>query len=288
MTGFGRKSLSSEYGELNVEIFSVNKRFKEISIHLPAFFSSFEYEIKKEVEKVFFRGKISVKLEFFPSEKKLKEFFPDLEFLKNLKKSWLTYSKKLGYEKAVISLDFLLGQSEIFQEEKIKDFKNFRKLIFDALNLAIKNVIEMKEKEGRELFLDIQKRINFIKNKLALIKKRIPSIKKNYQTKLKAKFKEVFLEENLEDRLFKELALFAEKMDVTEEIIRLDSHIKLFLSSLKAKQETKGKKLEFILQECLREVNTIASKAMDVKLTKIIVETKAEIEKIKEQLQNIE
>ncbi|MFA6502294.1 MAG: DUF1732 domain-containing protein, partial [Parachlamydiales bacterium] len=113
--------------------------------------------------------------------------------------------------------------------------------------------------------------------------------KKNYEDKLKARFEELLKEKELfGERLLKEAAIFADKIDVTEEIVRLESHIKQFLSMLKSKEDIIGRKLDFLVQECLREVNTIGSKSLDVFISKKVIDIKAELEKIKEQIQNIE
>ncbi len=289
MTGFGRASVSSKLGNLILEITSVNKRFLEINIFLPRPIVFFEHEIRKWIEGKFFRGQVTLRFEYSPNEKNIETFLPDVAFLKNLKKGWEKLSKDLGYKKEEISFEFLLQYAKYNPSEKIQDISFFRSMLLKAVNIATDNLISMKSKEGKTLLLDMEKRVKLINKELLSIKKIAPQIKEKFEEKIKSKFEEIFKEkESFEDRLLKEVALFAEKIDITEEITRLDIHLNQFLILLKSKQEAIGRKLEFLLQECLREANTIAAKASDAEISNAVVEIKAEIEKIKEQLQNIE
>jgi len=289
MTGFGRVKVSSALGKLTLEITSVNKRFLEINISLPRTLSFFEHEIRKWIEKKISRGQVLLKFEFSPSDKSFDAFLPEELFLKNLKNRWERLSEDLGYKKEEISLEFLLQQIKFSPSEKIKNINIFRKFFLKAVNSATNNLILMKAKEGKNLLLDTEKRIKIINKQLLFIKKTAPITKKKFAEKIKSKFEEIFKEyESYEDRLLKEIALFAEKIDITEEITRLDIYLKQFLSLLHSKQQVIGRKLEFLLQECLREANTIAAKASNAEISKAVVEIKAEIEKIKEQLQNVE
>ncbi|NGX29249.1 MAG: hypothetical protein K940chlam4_00079 [Candidatus Anoxychlamydiales bacterium] len=289
MTGFGGALVSSKVGKLTLEITTINKRFLEVSIFLPKVFSTFETEIRKCVSSKIVRGQVSLKFEFSPSEKNIFSLLPSSTYLKNLKKGWEKLSKDLGFKKDEITLEFLLSQTKYIPEEKIKDVASLKKMIFDSVEKAINNVIQMRRKEGLVIKVDLEKRINAIKKQLLSIQKKAPITKKNFEKRLKAKFEDIFVDKvEVEDRLLKEVAIFADKIDITEEILRLDNHLKEFLLLLKAKQTSVGRKLEFLLQECLREANTIASKASDADISRAAVVIKDEIEKIKEQLQNIE
>ncbi|NGX36821.1 MAG: hypothetical protein K1000chlam1_01674, partial [Candidatus Anoxychlamydiales bacterium] len=171
MTGFGRADVSSKLGKLSLEISTINKRFLEINMYLPKRLSFLENEIRKRVEKNILRGQVLLKFEFYPSEKNLISFLPDVTYLKNLKKGWEKVSKDLGYSKNDISLEFIIDKAKYLPEEKIKDVQPFKKLIFDTINLAMKNLLEMRSKEGRALVIDIEKRINKIKKELLSIKR---------------------------------------------------------------------------------------------------------------------
>lgn len=289
MTGFGRAGISSKLGKLSLEITSINKRFLEINISLPKSLAFFEYEIRNLVEEKISRGQLNLKFDFSLNEKNIELFLPDVNFLKNLKKGWEKLSKELEFEKGEITLEFLLQHAKYNPSEKIEDIASFRSIISKALDAAITNLISMKSKEGKKLQLDMENRIKLITKEVTLIKKLAPQTKENFAEKIKAKFEELFKEEKeFEDRLIKEVALYADKIDITEELTRLQMHLEQFLSLLKSKEDSVGRKLEFLLQECLRESNTIAAKASNAQISKAVVEIKAEIEKIKEQLQNIE
>ncbi|NGX49244.1 MAG: hypothetical protein K940chlam5_00840 [Candidatus Anoxychlamydiales bacterium] len=289
MTGFGASLVSSKVGKLTLEITTVNKRFLEVNIFLPKVFSSFETEIRKYISSKIVRGQVSLKFEFSPSDKNISSMLPNSAYLKNLKMGWEKLSKDLGFKKDEITLGFLLSQTKYIPEEKIKDVASLKKMIFDSVEKAINNVIQMRKKEGLVIKVDLEKRIASIKKQLSSIQKKAPITKKNFEKRLKTKFEDIFRDKSeIEDRLLKEVAIFADKIDITEEILRLDNHLKEFLLLLKAKQASVGRKLEFLLQECLREANTIASKASDADISRAAVVIKDEIEKIKEQLQNIE
>jgi uncharacterized protein (TIGR00255 family) len=289
MTGFGRSVVSSNLGKIIIEITSINKRFLEVNIFLPRSVAFFEHEIRKWIEEKISRGQITVRCEYSPSGKSIESFLPDVEFLKNLKKGWEKVSKDVGYKKEEISLEFLLQQIKYGPSEKIQDITSFRNLLVKAVNSATKNLLSMKSKEGKILLVDMEKRIRFITKELLNIKKLAPCTKEDFAKKIKLKLEEIFKDkEDYEDRLLKEVAMFAEKIDITEEITRLDLHLKQFLSLLKSKQEVIGRKLDFLLQECMREANTMSAKASDAKISNGVVEIKSELEKIKEQIQNIE
>lgn len=288
MTGFAGADISSKIGKLRLEITSVNKRFLEINIILPESMTFMEHEIRKWVDNKIFRGQLTLRFIFLPSDENIKFFLPDSDFLKALKKGWDRISKELGYKEKV-SLEFLLRDASYSHSRKIQDESFFKKLLFQIVNIAINKLIAMKAREGKTLLSDMEKRVKLISKELLYIKKTAPRAKENFAEKIKLKFEELFKEKEIyQDRLLKEIAIFAEKIDITEEITRLEMHLKQFLALLKSKSDAVGRKLEFLLQECSREANTISSKACDAEISKAVVEMKAEIEKIKEQLQNIE
>ncbi|MBN2479684.1 MAG: YicC family protein [Parachlamydiales bacterium] len=288
MTGFARASISSKLGRLNVEISAVNRRFLEVSLSIPKTFFFLENEIRKLIEKNISRGNVFIKFEFFPNEKNIFSLLPNASYMKNLKKAWEKLSKDLGYKKCEIDLEFIVQQAKYIPEEKIIDEESYKTLFLNLTKKALFNLNKMKIKEGEHLHIDIEKRIMKIKSVLTLIKKRAPLAKKVYEEKLKDKLKNFIKESKFEERMLTEVAIFAEKGDITEEITRLDSHLKQFLEFIKLSKEAIGRKLDFLLQEALRESNTIASKSQDIQISSKVVEIKSEIEKIKEQIQNIE
>ncbi len=289
MTGFGSAVISSKVGKLTLEITTFNKRFLEINILLPEIFNFMEIAIRKYIAKKIIRGQVLAKFEFFPSEKNVFSLLPNANYLKSVKKALEKLSKDLKYKRDEITFEFLLSQTKYFPEEKIKDVTILKKMIFCTMKKALDSVVQMRKKEGKIIETDLIKRIFVIKKQLTFIEKKAPVTKQNFEKKLQLKFRDIFIDKkDIEDRILKEVAIFADKIDITEEIVRLDAHLKEFLLLLKTKRGAAGRKLEFLLQECLRETNTITSKASDAKISKAAVEIKDEIEKIKEQLQNIE
>jgi uncharacterized protein (TIGR00255 family) len=287
MTGFSKEKITSKLGSLSLEISSINKRFLETKIYLPKEFLSIENEIRKKVEEKIKRGSVFLRFEFFPSKDEIKSFMPNISLLKTLKTNYEKIANELKL-KEDITLKFLLDEIKEYKEEKILDVEKNKKPFFDILDKALTNLILMQQKEGQTLQKDIETRILFIQKELRTIKKESPNVKKQFQIKLNKKIEEISKTLDFDkDRILKEVAVFAEKIDITEEIIRLDSHLSSFLSLLKDK-ESLGRKLEFLLQEILREINTISSKSQSLIISKNIIEIKSEIEKIKEQLQNIE
>ena len=285
MTGFGSCYLSSKRGKLAVEIQSLNRKFLDISMLLPKEFYGLEANLRKEIKKFIFRGQVTVKISFFSDKETITSFLPDLAFLKELKKKLYKISEELSVSTESIDLPFLLKVSDVLFQKEVE--KDLYELIFKGLASALKNLLKAKEEEGAIILKDIKKRLKEIEKKVFSIEKRAPFCVKIYREKLKKKLQELSLEVD-EDRILKEAAIFSEKVDVTEEIVRLKSHIKLFLTSMLSKKEPCGKKLDFILQEMMREISTISAKSLDVTISKCVIEIKGELEKIREQIQNVE
>ncbi len=286
MTGFGRASFSSKLGSINIEISGVNKRFLDIALSIPKELSIFEADIKKMIKSKLNRGYINLKLDYLPNVEE--GVLPDKAILKKLKKSWESLAEDLGYSKKDINFEFLFEQYRFLPQKKLKNIQELKKLIFEALDKALLSMIDMRTKEAKEIKIDLEKRLLIISKELASIEKKAPRAKKNYEKKLLMKLKDLLKETADKERVLREAAIYAEKIDIQEEIIRLKSHIKQFSLLLKDKKEAIGRKLEFLIQEFLREANTIASKSQDIEVSTSVVEIKNEIEKIKEQLQNIE
>ncbi|NGX56976.1 MAG: hypothetical protein K1060chlam5_01232 [Candidatus Anoxychlamydiales bacterium] len=288
MTGFSKEKKVSQLGSLSLEISCINKRFFESKIILPKEFTTFENEIRKKIEEKIKRGQIFLRFDFFPSQESISYFVPDEKLLKNLKTSWEDLSTKIGFKKEDITIEFLLNELKNFKQEKVYNLEKFKILFFEIFDSAIDKLISMQLKEGQNLQKDIEKRILIIQKELTVVEKEAPKVKEIYKNKLQKRIDEISTNLDIdEDRILKEVAIFAEKTDITEEIIRLKSHLSQFLK-LSNEKESMGRKLDFLLQEILREINTIASKSASLNISKHIIEIKSEVEKIKEQLQNIE
>ena len=289
MTGYGKASLTNKKGCYEVEVQSINRKFLESAIFLPKEFISFEIEIKRAISKKIFRGQVTFRLNFYPSEDGFQELLPSIKILKSLKMGWEEIAKKLKLEKKKVDLYFLMQQLKFMPRmEMPKDLTLEKKIVFKCLDKALVELISMKKKEGKALSVDIDKRLNQILNILPKIKKKSKDATRNFAEKLKERLSS-FLSEELktDERILREIAIYAEKLDITEEMIRLKSHIEQFNILLKD-HDIVGRKMDFLLQEMLREANTIASKSSDKDISKYIVDIKSELEKIREQVQNIE
>lgn len=287
MTGFGKSGSDLGNWLIDVDIKSVNSRYLEMYLKLPSALMSKEYELRDFIKTKIKRGKLSVNITLkrnglnedsvILDEVKLKSY---LSLIKQIKKS-AKLNEKIKLEHLLLSRDlFITGAIDLTEEEFVWVKKEVGKAI-DAL-------LGMKSKEGAELAKDLKKRLKNIEAKLELIEKESSSSVNESFQKYKDKVKTLLEDsQNLNERLELELAILAERSDITEECVRLKSHIKLFLESLK-KEDDPGRKLNFLCQEMNREANTISSKTLSTAITHNSVHIKEEIERMREQIQNIE
>jgi len=287
MTGFGRAEVEAPFGKIVTEIQSVNRKYFEVNVHLPRDFSRFENSVRKQIGEVVARGSLTVRIHLLPNTSTIENLLPDVEILQSLKKGWEALALSLGYEKGVVNLPFLLERSAaIAQTKEIKegDFDSFGQCIKQAL-LALQS---MKELEGASLAKDISTRLKEIAQKVDAIEKGAPDAVHKLRQKLKERMDEILAPGvELDDRLLREIALYAERLDISEEVTRFRSHISQYLDLLKSK-DSNGRKMDFLIQEMGREINTMGSKSMDANISHLVVEVKSELEKVREQIQNIE
>lgn len=287
MTGFSRASLKSKNGLFVIELNSVNRRFFESNIFLPKEFVSLEAEIRKELCKNINRGQLTFRLFFYPSKSAI-EVLPDSNVIKELKKNWEHLADDLKLDKKKIDLSFLARELKNFPSvEKFRDISSDKKIIFQILSQALDSLNNMKEKEGSTLSKDMKKRLKLIEKELSTIELLTKETPREYEEKLKERLSQ-FLSQNQvhDERVLKEVAIFAERVDISEEITRLKSHINQFYNLLKETEV--GRKLDFLLQEMSREANTISAKSLSKNISIHVVNIKSELEKIREQVQNIE
>lgn len=288
MTGYGKASVNLKKMIVNVEMRSVNSKFLEITPRMPAMFMDREAELKELIGKSISRGKVYVSVTIdkkIPDDISLK-IQPDIvkEYY-----SLLSEIRKATKIKEEIKLEHLLKFSEIFKADENGEFKDRWEEVKKVIQAAIKDLYSMKLREGKILEKDIISRINAIEKKLNIVDKTSAKNIKVSKNKLVEKVNNLISDKTLIDnnRLEYELVMLTDKMDITEEVIRAKSHLEYFKQNMK-NSELSGRRLNFLVQEINREINTIASKSNNSVISQSVVEMKEELEKIKEQLQNIE
>jgi uncharacterized protein (TIGR00255 family) len=286
MTGFGRALSDAPFGRITVEIQSVNRKYLEVFVSMPKEFGRFEPEVRKWVGDAISRGQVSVRIFLNPNAGALEALLPDVEILRGLKKSWERIAREVGTDSKAIDLPFLMQYLPAQQKQDLardEDLPVLQACISEALAALVK----MKKVEGNALAEDLRSRLEALARMLDEVEKHTPDATKKMRHKLLEKMEEVFKPgHEAEERLVREVALFAERVDVSEEITRFRSHVVQFKDVLKG--ATVGRKMDFLIQELGREVNTIGSKSMEAKISHLVVDMKSELEKMREQVQNIE
>jgi len=287
MTGYGRAKVASEGLAVVVEIQTVNKRQVEVVLNLPDSLSSLEPEIRSIVDRAIGRGRISISfsLEFGSCTVE-----PALN--RQLAKSYLAAFKALQSELQLsgeITIDTLLRSPGVIEQPATKKLSpKMRAPVLAALQAALDQLLAMRAKEGAHLKRDLTRRIKVMRSGLQKIKKLRPRASERYRTNLHARIQKSGIEIPLDDdRLAKEVAFFSERSDFSEEVTRLDSHLDQLVHTLE-KQESIGRTLEFLCQEIGRELNTLSAKANDAEISQLVVQAKSELEKVREQIQNVE
>ena len=287
MTGYGKGSISKNKTSAEVEVKSVNSRFFEVSLKLPSILFPYDYEIREFIKTKVQRGKVSIVVHFKKDGVENGYITIDENKLSN-HLSLIKKIRKAAGIKDDITLEHLLSSKEIFTSQDAELSKAEFEIVKSALNKALDKLILMKKKEGAELSRDLAARIENIISNVSAIETEFRNSINEYHSKLKQRIQELTGNAEInEDRLNIELALIADRADITEECVRLRSHLKFFKETLKNEKEP-GKKLNFLCQEMNRETNTISSKSISTSIIHSSVLIKEEIEKIREQIQNIE
>jgi uncharacterized protein (TIGR00255 family) len=289
MTGYGRSELSKRGTTVSVEVRSVNSRYLDVTTRLPRTLSHREKDVKDIVRSFMSRGNINVTVKL---ERESNGETP-LKINASAAKSYyklLTDLRKIVKSREAVKLEHLLSFSEILEPVDVEEVDSKQwELVDEAIRKALKELNTMRINEGKELTKDFEKRVQWINETLDQIEKlsidRIPEERK----KLQQRVTELLGDKNVIDqnRLELEITLLADKLDITEECVRYRTHNKFFLEAIE-KEESPGRKLNFLIQEMNREANTIGSKANDASIAHLVVKIKEELERIREQLQNIE
>lgn len=288
MTGYGRDQIEDLGKQFTVEVKSVNHRYLEIAIRQPRQYSILEENIRKLVQQYIKRGRIEIFIKVEGLEQKATMIKVDKEIALAYYNSLKDLAKDLNVSSQIDLLQLVNLPDVITLEDKEDDLDEIWKIMRKTLVEALVKLVEMRKIEGESLQKDLADRINFVDTISVKINERTPLVLEEYREKLEKRLGELLQGFELdENRLNQELVYFADKSSITEEVIRLRSHFKQFTKSLKM-DEPVGRKLDFLVQEMNREMNTIGSKANDLTIAQLVVEGKSELEKIREQIQNIE
>ena len=288
MTGYGRGEGETSLGRVLVESRSVNHRYSDINIRLPKRLAPFENRIKEMIRSQVSRGRIDVSIKLNAQEGEKVQLQVDSSLAEQYFQALLTLKDKFQL-KGEITLDLLAEAKDLITaKEESGDVEPYCKEIAPILKQSLQEMDEMKCFEGVALAKDIEKRLKQITQELEEIKSQSPSCVKAYQNRLRERLQSLLGGIELDpNRLQQEIAVLAERTDITEEIVRAQSHLNQFALFLKSKEPV-GRKMDFLVQEIHREVNTVSAKANDAEISRKVVEIKSELEKIREQVQNIE
>lgn len=288
MTGFGRGNYENEARQYIVEIKSVNNRYSDINIKMPRNLSYLEEIVKKKIANNMTRGKADVYITFNNNSDKGK----NIKLNTDIAKKYINELKKLSVEENIIDniniMDIVRFPDVLNISVDEEAEETIQKELLIALDIALNNFVEMRTKEAEKIKLDLEERIKSVSNNVNKISKISSGLVSEYIVKLETRIKEI-LKTNVvdENRLAQEVVIYSDKCSVEEEITRLNSHMSQFLNLINQEGPI-GKKIDFLIQEMNRETNTIGSKANNLEITNLVVDTKTEIENIREQIQNIE
>jgi len=290
MTGFGRGEYNDGKRSIIVEIKSVNHRYSDISVRMPRRYSFVEDKVKNTIKEKIKRGKIDVSI----MVENLTENDVNIKLNTMIAQQYYDNLKALQGQFDVsgdITLQYLAGMPDVLKAiPDVDDEEEMTKCILQPVREAAANLEAMRMVEGEKLAKDLVMRGDIIKDLVDQIEVRAELVPKAYAEKLRDRIQELIGNSVTipEDRILVEAAIFADKCNITEELTRLNSHMDQMKSIIEQSSQPDGKKLDFLVQEMNREANTIGSKANDITVTNLMLQVKAEIEKIREQVQNIE
>jgi uncharacterized protein (TIGR00255 family) len=287
MTGFGRSKKETDSFFVSVEVKTVNHRFSEFYIRMPRQFNQIEDKIKKKLSSSIHRGRIEVYITVEGEGMVQRKVLVDWDLLDHYVKSIEKIQQKYVLEHGLSLRDLLSNEDIIHIEENETGNEDLERIVLEAVEEAMLSVKQMRDTEGYALGKDVSSRLQRFQEIVIDVEKMAPTVVNMYRERLSKRIHEFVGAQVDEARILTEVAIFADKADINEELTRLNSHIKQFEKILTLREPI-GRKLDFLLQEMNREVNTIGSKANDSEIAKEVVEMKSILEKMKEQVQNIE
>jgi uncharacterized protein (TIGR00255 family) len=287
MTGFGRATASLGAHTLTAQVSSVNRKTLDLTVKLPEEWESLEPQINDLVRKYASRGKVHVDLELTGANGAQNVSWDETAVGETLAKLKALAAKQGVTFQPSSELFWQIANSQRKASE-LPSAETAQAMVLATLEAALKSFAEMRAREGATLLTDFLARVAIIQNHAVTVAERAPQVPKNYREQLMLRLRQAGLELDLNDeRVLKEIALFADRCDIAEELTRLRSHFEQFIALLKSNGEI-GRKSEFILQEMGREVHTIGSKANDLTISRNVIELKNELERIREQIANVE
>ena len=289
MTGFGAGDAENESYRIHVEVKSVNQRYLDIDVHMPRLLNPFEEPMKKRIKAYASRGKMDLNVTFVDKRDKQKIIRVDKSLAVAYHKALNEMSDLLHLARPDDVCEIASYPDVITMEETADSLEGCEEILMAALDAALKNFMAMREAEGANIEADFQQRLGVLEGYVEKIAALGPQIVEHYRERLNKTLKELLAAQDIdENRIIQETAIYADKVNYTEEIVRLQSHFKQFREILAAADAPVGRRLDFLVQEMNREINTTASKANSTEAAQLSVDVKSEIEKLREQIQNIE
>lgn len=288
MTGFGRSQITAEGYQVSCEIRGVNHRYLDPHIRISRRYAALEEPIKEELKKHVSRGRLELSVNIERSGQSARNIKVDKELAIAYYNYLKEFAEKLNISREIRPID-VFRLPEVFSlEDEEEGLESIWNVLQQVVAESMDDLVQMRIREGENLAADICERNQLLLSMVEELEKRAPHVVNEYGEKLRKRLSE-YIDADVvdEQKLMLEIALFADRINVTEEIVRLRSHIK-HLDEFMHADGAIGRKADFMVQEMFREVNTIASKANDLEMSRVVVEAKAELEKIREQLQNIE
>lgn len=288
MTGFGAGSAENNDFKIQIELKTVNQRFLETNFHMPYSLGSFETNMVRKIKDYVARGKMDINVKFQDLRPQESQLSVNLPLVEAYGQALRDIETKLHLTDTITAAQIAAYPDVILTDTVEQSLEEAEPVALAALEAALRRLVAMREEEGQNMEQDLLQRIGILEDYVEQLAILAPEIVASYKGRLEKLLGEYLQREAIEEtRIIQETALYTDKVNYTEEIVRLRSHFAQFRSILQA-EEPVGRKLDFLIQEMNREINTVASKANAVGAAQVVVEVKNEIEKIREQIQNIE
>jgi uncharacterized protein (TIGR00255 family) len=288
MTGYGRGQSVHDGAKFTVELNSVNRKQSDVVVNLPRELAELEPRVRDAINAEITRGRLNVVIAFHAGAATPQDLALDRALAKTYLKAMTDLQKELGVGGEITIETILRAPGVLRTPEEQASPDTAWPHVEAALRGALGELMKMRVAEGKNLAKDLEKRISFVRDAVKRVHEIVPGVVKRYRQTLQERIHRAGLDLPIDDeRLVKEVVVFADKSDITEELTRLESHFEQFAAHLK-KDEAVGRTLEFMCQEIAREFNTMGSKANDIEISQLVVACKAEMEKVREQIQNIE